>query len=346
MKGKDVWLRRLARISLTCVFLVVLAGSVVRMTGSGMGCPDWPRCFGYLIPPTEESQVIWHPNRQYHSGQMIVHQEKLWVANRAFTSSDTFDQDSWNVYDKHDYAIFNAFHTWTEYINRLIGAFTGLPVLLLFVLSLTKWSSDKWIPVLAALTVFMLGFEAWLGKLVVDGNLVPMQITIHMFGAMVLVALLILLIARLRTTSAKFDTPPVLQRILILVVVLTLVQVFLGTAVREEVDVLLKSGTARSNLIESLPMIFKIHRSFSLVLLGLNAWLVYRLWQIPNRSKVMLQLWAGILFTEVIFGIGLAYLDFPASLQPAHLLLGMGLFAVQWHALVSRGNPKTLEIAS
>ena len=65
-----------SKLSLVLVLFVILAGSLVRMTGSGMGCPDWPKCFGYLIPPTNIEKITWKPNQTYNKGVMILHDKK------------------------------------------------------------------------------------------------------------------------------------------------------------------------------------------------------------------------------------------------------------------------------
>ena len=97
-------------ISLVLVYLVISAGAVVRMTGSGMGCPDWPKCFGYLIPPTERSELDWKPNHDYLKGEVIIVKESLRVATQNFNSQNQYLTENWKVYTKHDYAIFNAKH--------------------------------------------------------------------------------------------------------------------------------------------------------------------------------------------------------------------------------------------
>jgi cytochrome c oxidase assembly protein subunit 15 len=302
------------------------------MTGSGMGCPDWPKCFGYIIPPTDSEQVEWQPNREFEKGQMIVVNDALWLAKEDFTSKDVFDWEHWEKYTKHDYAIFNVFHTWTEYINRLIGAFSGIPVLLMVVFSLSFWKTDKILFFSSLATLFMLGFEAWLGKVVVDGNLIPGQITLHMFGALLII---LLIIFSIRKSSPK-PRIAISKNIYWLVFGLTLfsaLQIFLGTNVREEVDYLIKAGTERANLIEKISVIFKVHRSYSIMLVLLNAALFWMWWKAKLPLKLIAPL-VGVVLVEVGLGIILTYAGFPKFAQPTHLLLGFIMMGILFHLIL------------
>ena len=332
---KNPLISKLAKFSLVAIFLVVLAGSVVRMTGSGMGCPDWPKCFGYYIPPTERAQIVFQEGHAYSKGNIIIYNEALWLAREDFVSGEHFDQQHWEKYTRHDYAEFNAAHTWTEYFNRLTGAFSGVPVLLLFLASLFYLKRDVWLCVLSFITLVLLGFEGWLGKVVVDGNLIPHQITLHMFGALAIVLVLISIIVR---TADTVMFPAGRSRSLVITfgvaIAFSLVQIYMGTIVRENVDLLNReAGLLRPEWIENLPLIFKFHRSFSIAVLLINIYLIFR----TVRLKVLGR-WPGvlalILLVEVLSGIILTYLDFPAGFQPVHLMLGFFLFATQYYLML------------
>lgn len=336
----------LAKTSLAFIFLIVIAGSVVRMTGSGMGCPDWPKCFGYYIPPTDEVQVLWHPSKEFKEGQKIIHEEKLLVATSDFTTTETFNTENWEVYEKHDYAVFNVFHTWTEYINRLASVLAGIPILLLGLFSLKYIRRRPIITLLSFGVLFFMGFEAWLGKVVVDGNLIPGHITIHMMGVFVIMGLLITIISRLsvKTVCSFYDKPT--RNLILITFFITLSQIILGTQVRQEIDEITKAlgYDARASWIDELGTNFYVHRSYSILVLIANGLIIYR----NKKLKLGLpltELLAGILFFEVLAGVIMAYFGMPAALQPVHLLLGIAMFAVQFFWVINFTRKKAVKLS-
>lgn len=323
--------RKLAKTSLILVYLVILAGAVVRMTGSGMGCPDWPKCFGYLIPPTEESELLWTAEKSYSKGQVIIREEKLWVAQGNFTSGQEYLAANWAPYTKHDYAIFNVFHTWTEFINRLLGALAGLATLFMAISSIGYWKERKSITVLSVLVVFAMGFQAWLGATVVYSVLEPVKITTHMVMALAIVALLLFLTQRTAKQQPARESKPMLRNLMLLALAFTLIQVILGTQVRQFVDEQIELlGEAAKDLWLSAPGLpFYIHRSFSILVLALNAYLAY--WIYRNKLGFTKINWVfGLLLAEAATGIVMYYFDFPFSSQPLHLFLAAVLFGVQF----------------
>lgn len=334
--------RVFAKISLVFTFVVIIAGSVVRMTGSGMGCPDWPKCFGYAIPPTDITPLTYNEGREFKRGQMIILNDTLWVAQGSFVSPKNFDRTQWANYTKHDYAKFNPTHTWIEYINRLATVLFGIPVMILVFLSILYFFRAKdGITLLLSLSVmFMLGFEAWLGKMVVDGNLHEGSITLHMVGSMAIVLLLLVLVYRHRIDRKPILVSSTFQLTLWAMLLLTVVQIILGTQVREQIDVIAKNMDDRGLWIDSLDITFIIHRSFSIIIL----WLAIRLWLGNRRTFHIPQVSAiGILVgLEIVAGIVLAYCSMPSFLQPIHLWLGIVLFAYIVYALLIAKSEKRM----
>ncbi|HTF80482.1 MAG TPA: COX15/CtaA family protein, partial [Cytophagales bacterium] len=122
-------------LTIISLYFLILVGGIVRATGSGMGCPDWPKCFGHYIPPSDISEVSFKQNHSYSKKVFIIHEGKLYYSKSAFVSSNTFNSMNWQQFEEHSYAVFNATHTWIEAFNRYIGVFVGLFVLGLFIYS-------------------------------------------------------------------------------------------------------------------------------------------------------------------------------------------------------------------
>ena len=321
-----------SKITIVSIFLIIVAGSLVRMTGSGMGCPDWPKCFGYLIPPTSIDQLEWGKEKEFFEGQMIIYNEQLWSANQNFISSEVYNKENWVLYTKHDYAVFNPFHTWMEYINRLIGAISGLLTLMMFIMSFKYWNTKRKIVFLSGMTVFLMGFQAWLGATVVFSVLQPVQITIHMLMALVILALMVYLISEVPDSFSEkhiiFDKR--LNQFLKIAIVLSLIQITLGTQVRQLIDEIASSlnHMQRKLWVDSVGTTFKVHRSFAISLVIINVALFFRNYKLKYRYQLV-NFISALVFLEVLSGIILTYFDMLALMQPIHLIVASLLFLLQ-----------------
>lgn len=326
------------KLSLISVYVIFLAGSIVRMTGSGMGCPDWPKCFGYYIPPTSEEQITWQPNTDYNKGMIIIKDETLYVAQKDIKTYITFSANNWNKYTKHSYAKFNKYHTWTEYINRLSSAVAGVFFLFLIVAAFKYWKENKEIAFLAFLAFFLMLVEAWLGKIVIDTNLKPTIITIHMVGGLIIIALLLRLrfIVSDSYEPVQKDKPyqyhSLFSKLLIISAVFSLIQIAMGTQVRQFIDEQVKLFGFENKNYSLLNPSFKFyfHRSFTIAIVLVNLGLFY-LNQMKNLGYKLVNWVVFLIFLETITGILMYYAEFPMGTQATHLLAGAVLFGLQFY---------------
>ena len=322
---------KIVKITILSLYLIFLAGSIVRMTGSGMGCPDWPKCFGYYIPPTSEEEITWKPNTEFKKGYIIVKDEALFVADKDITTTTEFNEKNWSAYTKHDYAKFNTFHTWTEYINRLVSVVAGFVFLFLIYGASKFWRENKTIPILAFVAFFLMLFEAWLGKTVVDTNLTPTIITIHMVVGLLIIALLLRL-NYIISPQKTYKYNALFNKLLIVSVIFSLVQIAMGTQVRQFIDEQVKLfGFENKNYSLMNPSFkFYFHRSFTIAIILVNVGLFY-INQIKGLGYKLVNWILFLIFLETITGILMYYAEIPFGTQAIHLMAGAILFGLQFY---------------
>lgn len=307
------------------VYLLISIGGIVRSTGSGMGCPDWPTCFGKWVPPTSVEELpdnykeIYSEYRHRKNVRFASYLERVGLERTAAAILN--DKSIRNEAD------FNAAKTWIEYMNRLAGVVVGILIFALAVSSVRFRKSRPWIMWVALATLLLVGFQGWIGSIVVSTNLTPWTVTVHMFLALVIVALLVYLVHSSAENQSAAVPPRQLVWWLSACIVVLLIQILLGTNVRESIDQI-SSEVERTKWITTLGREFVMHRTFSWVVLGLHASLMVSLWKTPAfRTKGIALL--VLLFVTIVSGIGMAYFGVPAYLQPVHLLLATMSFGIQ-----------------
>ena len=323
---------KIVKIAIISVYLIFLAGAIVRMTGSGMGCPDWPKCFGYYIPPTSEEQITWKPNTTYKEGFIIIKDEVLFVAESDLKTEKNFNIKNWSAYTKHDYNKFNKFHTWTEYINRLVSVLAGFVFLFLIHGAFKLRKTDRRIPRLAFGAFFLMLFEAWLGKTVVDTNLTPAIITVHMVIGLIIIGLLLWL--RFIVTNKKiiYKYNALFNKLLIISVIFSLIQIAMGTQVRQFIDeqVKLYGFENKNHSLMNPSFKFYFHRSFTIAIVLVNLGMFY-LNQLKNLGYTLVNWIVFLIFLEAITGVLMYYAEIPIGTQAIHLLAGALLFGLQFY---------------
>ncbi len=341
--------RFVSLLTVVAVYLLILVGGVVRSTGSGMGCPDWPKCFGQWIPPTEVNQLPANYKEVYTAQRVAKNQKLAQTLQRL-----GFAQVAGSIFAHPTQYIetdFNPVKTWIEYVNRLLGALIGVFVFLTVVSALPLWRRDRSIFWLALASFLLTGVQGYLGSLVVSTNLLPVMVTVHMALALVIVALLLYAVDRARWGSNinLLATPnggnvapgrpnAAVQGWLWAALLLTFWQIVLGTQVREQVDIVSAAAgyVGRENWVGRLGSVFSIHRTVSAVVVLLNVYVGYELWQLGRvylRRLVIATM--ALIGLEVLAGIVLASFALPAVVQPVHLTLATMLFGVQFLGILA-----------
>ncbi len=283
---------------------LVVAGGLVRATGAGLGCPDWPTCWGCWLPPTQLSDI---PTKVDEAGN-AYYLDKL---------------------DRKQYlSKFDSTKMWIEYLNRVLGVLIGLFIIATFLASFSLRKSSPRLFYGSLTALGMVIFQGWLGSIVVKTELMPGMITLHMLLAMILLSLLI----SLQAWSSSSPRGSVVTGAKVLYA-LVLLQVILGTQVREKVDEFTKDsqGLTREQWMDHAGLFDHLHRPLSLLVLAVSGFIFWfsRKQECSNKLPVWM---LGCVIGQIGLGLVLAYTGLPPWSQTAHLVLGAGLLCLAYRA--------------
>ncbi|MEZ5420531.1 MAG: COX15/CtaA family protein [Vicinamibacterales bacterium] len=301
--------QRLAIATTALTYLLIAVGGLVRASGAGLGCPDWPRCFGSWIPPASAAELP----------------------------------------PGFDVAQFNPVLMWTEYLNRLLGVSVGFAIFATTVAAWRAHRRHPRIlwPTVAAL--LLTGYEGWLGGRVVAHELAPWIVTAHMVVALVIVQLLLwATVESLRDDAAGSRAMAGGRRafgwLTWAATAVLLGQVALGTQVRGRVDDLLAAATPRAEVLAAVGALDAWHRDMAaavtLAVVGLWVWAWTR-FQAERALVTAANVALAAVVLQILAGMTLAGLALPPPAQVIHLtvsslLLGaltaLGLVAWRWPA--------------
>ncbi|MCB9263285.1 MAG: COX15/CtaA family protein [Flavobacteriales bacterium] len=311
---------RYCKLTIIGIIFLFFIGGMVRITGAGMGCPDWPKCFGQWVPPTDESQLPDNFEKEFIAKRKIKNSRLADILKTFGFDNKASIVASTNV---ESIEPFNVRKTYTEYVNRLWGAITGIFALIATLSSFQFWKKQRAVTFFSLLGVLFVAFNGWLGSVVVDTNLLGGIVTIHFllaFGAITS-----FMLAYYWGKEVEGKTTVSLKALIIMSVLLSLIQLILGTSVREKIDILAMNGVSIGlDNFGKIGESFTIHRIISFVGLALTI----LVWQLnrkgtnrPRTSLILLSIVAMILL-QILTGVLNIRMSFPAVARLLHIVFG------------------------
>lgn len=190
--NKVNWLRRLTLIAAMLALCVVVLGAFVRLSDAGLGCPDWPGCYGELSVPQSE-QAIQHAQNLYPDKPVVAHK------------------------------------AWKEMTHRYFAGTLGLLILAIFILAWRVKRRVSVSPLLPTALLLVVTLQAALGMWTVTLLLKPVIVTAHLLGGMTTLALLMWMSHRYFGVYSKRFLPNQGVRLMVRgAILIVILQVFLG----------------------------------------------------------------------------------------------------------------------
>ena len=289
--------QKLAIATTATTYLLILVGGLVRAVGAGLGCPDWPKCFGSWVPPLRADQL-----------------------------PAGFDPLQ-----------FNAALTWTEYLNRLLGVMVGVLIFSTLAAAIVRHRRTRRVLWATGAAFLLVGFQGWLGGRVVAHGLEPWIVTAHLVVALVIVSLLLGATVNAFFPDAAPALSPERRRLgrgAMGLIALTLVQVAVGTQVRSRIDGAAAAGQApREGWLGTVGPVDTVHRSTALVVLAGSLALFIAVRRRRAGEPLLLlgaaAAVASLTLAQIAAGAILAILGLPRSVQVAHLTLASLLLGAE-----------------
>ena len=267
-------------------YLLIFIGGLVRVSGSGMGCPDWPKCFGRWIPPTNIDQIPSH-----------------------------IDPTS-----------FNIVLAWIEYGNRSLGVIVGLSIIILNIIAIYYFRKELKLLLSAILSLILVGANGGLGALVVSSVLNPFLVSLHMILALILVSVLsyACIESYKMIHPEKFKNIRVnrmLLNSLIIFWVLIFIEILLGAGIRTNLELVSIENPllSKGELLNALDSYKYLHSilGFSLLFLSIYIHLklrAYKLYIIRFLGVFTL----GMIIVQIFLGEMMIFFELPQLTRLFH----------------------------